>query len=78
MKNKKTEPEDYYPPRFHEIITYLQNLRKKGILLEEEYPDLLHKYGNEIRDKKLISKCSDQTFAKKLCIMNEIPSEYFT
>ena len=70
-------------PRFDNIIWKLQSLRlnhdgcRKKPNYPEDYMCLIHKYVNEIRDKNLIEKCRDKTFAKQLCIMNDIPFEYF-
>ena len=59
--------------RFSRIIQMCQKAKKKyGFDYEEKYKNKIEKFSKEIKENKLIDKCEDKTFAKQLCIMNDI------
>lgn len=59
--------------RFRTIITICQQLKEKhGFNYEKKCAKKITAFSQEIIEKKLIDKCTDKTFAKQLCIANNL------
>ena len=59
--------------RFQTIILKCQELRKKYWWdYEDKCEKQIKKYSREIIEKDLVNQCTDPTFAKQLCMVNNL------